>query len=75
MCQESNQAVLDIHRIYEGSKGGTYDSRNCIVCCANCHRKIHDEQIKIIRKHPTLSHRYYIEVVIDGITSFIETPD
>jgi len=74
ICQEDNLSVLDVHRIHEGKNGGSYDSRNCVVCCSNCHRKIHAGEIKIVRKHPTLSHRYYIEVVASGETKFIEVP-
>lgn len=74
LCGENNQAVLDVHRICEGARGGKYDGRNCIVCCANCHRKIHAGEIKIVRKHPTLSHRYYIEVYENDERKFIEVP-
>lgn len=74
LCGENDPNVLDVHRIYEGARGGVYDSLNCIVCCANCHRKVHAGTIKIIRKHPTLSHRYYIEVIENDERKFIETP-
>ena len=47
-CEESNQAVLDVHRIHEGKDGGKYTGDNCVVVCANCHRKIHHtNEIKI----------------------------
>lgn len=74
LCGENDPNVLDVHRIYEGSRGGEYDSLNCIVCCANCHRKIHAETIKIVRKHPSLSHRYYIEVWENDERKFLEVP-
>lgn len=72
LCGESNQNVLDIHRIHEGNKGGTYDYENTICLCANDHRKVHAGEIKIIRKYKTLSHREYIEVVENGITRMVE---
>lgn len=40
-CKESDPAVLDVHRIHEGHKGGKYIEGNVLVVCANCHRKIH----------------------------------
>jgi hypothetical protein len=59
-CDEKDYAVLDIHRIFEGYKGGIYDSRNCVCVCANHHRKIHDDQIKIIKKHISYGENQYV---------------
>jgi hypothetical protein len=74
LCGENDANVLDVHRIHEGSRGGEYYTENCCVTCANCHRKVHAGSIKIIRKHPTLSHRYYIEVLENDQIKFIEVP-
>ena len=71
LCGETNINVLDIHRIYEGHKGGTYDDENTVCLCSNDHRKVHAGEIKIIRKYKTLSHREYIEVVENGISRMV----
>lgn len=48
ICNETDKAVLDVHRIVPGCEGGTYDYHNTISCCSNCHRKIHHtDEIKI----------------------------
>lgn len=52
-CDESDYAVLDCHRIVPGEDGGRYTMHNTIVACANCHRKVHDGQIKIDKKYST----------------------
>jgi 5-methylcytosine-specific restriction endonuclease McrA len=72
LCGESNLATLDIHRIHEGANKGTYDHENCVLLCSNCHRKVHAGQIKIIRRHKTLSWREYIEVIENGERKMIE---
>ena len=50
-CEEDNYCSLDVHRIKEGQHGGRYTQDNTIVCCVNCHRKIHDGKIQIFRKY------------------------
>lgn len=71
-CNESNYEALDVHRIFEGFKGGVYDSRNAIVTCANCHRKIHSEKIKIIKKHISYGESLFsVEYVEDGETKYL----
>lgn len=51
LCEENNQALLDVHRIEFGSKGGKYTRQNSLVTCCACHRKIHAGQITIDRKY------------------------
>ena len=64
-CDESNYEVLDIHRIFEGYKGGVYDSRNAVVTWANCH-------IKIIKKHISYGESLYvIEYIENGETKYL----
>lgn len=71
-CEESNYEVLDVHRIFEGYKGGTYDSRNAIVTCANCHRKIHSEQLTIVKKHISYGESLFvIEYIENGETKYL----
>lgn len=56
ICGETDYAVLHAHRIIEG---GTYDSRNVLTCCSNCHMLIHQtDRIKFDRKY--LSTRGWI---------------
>lgn len=52
-CDIDDYALLDVHRIIPGEKGGTYTEANTVVCCANCHRKIHNGKIVIDRKYPS----------------------
>lgn len=47
-CGEDDYNILDAHRIIEG---GPYIVSNIVVCCSNCHRKIHAKEIKIDRKY------------------------
>ena len=48
ICNETDKAVLDVHRIVYGCDGGTYDYNNTCTLCSNCHRKVHHtNEIKI----------------------------
>ncbi len=49
ICGENNYELLDLHRLHEGHKGGTYSDRNTVVLCSNCHRKAHAEIIVLDR--------------------------
>lgn len=49
-CDVTDYAVLDVHRIVPGEEGGKYTEFNSVCCCACCHRKIHDGQLKLDRK-------------------------
>jgi hypothetical protein len=48
ICGNDNYANLDCHRIEYGSK---YTEWGTLIVCCNCHRKIHNNQIKIIGKY------------------------
>jgi predicted HNH restriction endonuclease len=52
-CNVDDYALLDVHRIIPGEEGGVYSETNSLVVCSNCHRKIHDGQIKIDRRYPS----------------------
>lgn len=52
-CPTSDYALLHCHRIIPGEDGGRYTPHNTVVCCANCHNRIHDGQIIIDQKYPT----------------------
>jgi hypothetical protein len=71
-CSESDYSCLDVHRIHEGYKGGTYDSINCVCVCTNCHRKIHANKINIIKKHISYGNSLYvIEYLDNGETKYL----
>jgi hypothetical protein len=71
-CDEKDYSCLDAHRIYEGYKGGEYDSINVVVCCANCHRKIHSGNIKLIKKHISYGESLYVlEYIENNETKFL----
>ena len=65
-CDCDNYALLDVHRIVEGSQGGKYTDFNTIVACALCHRKIHAGEIKIDRKYFSTSGRWVLHYWKDG---------
>ena len=52
-CGNDNYAVLDCHRIVPEEEGGRYVPGNVVVCCACCHRLVHDGQIRVDRWYPT----------------------
>jgi hypothetical protein len=56
-CGETDYALLDCHRIIPGEEAGKYVKSNVTVACSNCHRKIHDGQIKIDRWYSSTSGR------------------
>lgn len=66
-CGENDYAVLDNHRIHEGADGGKYTERNVVVACANCHRRIHDDQIKIDKYYYTTGGRYVLHYWENGV--------
>lgn len=73
VCDESNPACLDFHH-YKHNKeievstlkvqGYTLErimqeARKCVVVCANCHRKVHNNDVVITREHIDKSKRLY----------------
>jgi hypothetical protein len=56
-CKNEDYAVLDVHRIVPEEKGGRYVPSNVVICCACCHRRVHDGQIVIDRWYPTSAGR------------------
>lgn len=62
-CEENNLNLLDIHRIYEGYKGGGYHHENVLVLCANCHRKVHCGEIKDIKKYKSYGGNSLFQVI------------
>jgi len=72
-CKESNYNVLHLHRINPGCEGGRYINNNVICCCANCHAKIHKNEINIIGKYFCTSGRYVVNYVYMGEELWVET--
>lgn len=66
LCDESDYAVLDCHRIVPGEDGGKYSDFNTVVLCSNCHRKVHDGQIVMDRKYQTLEGRWVLRYLVGG---------
>lgn len=71
ICGETNYALLDVHRILEGSNGGKYEKSNSSVLCSNCHRKVHDGQIIIDRYYPTTGGLKLRIIREDGKEDFV----
>lgn len=66
-CNETNYSLLDVHRILPGSEGGKYTQLNSVVCCSNCHRKIHAGQIKTMRKYLSTSGKWILHYIDNGV--------
>lgn len=65
-CPVADYALLQTHRIHEGADGGGYTQRNTVTCCANCHCRIHDGQIRIDRYYFSTSGRWLLHYWEDG---------
>ena len=70
-CNETNKAVLDVHRIHEGHKGGKYIEGNVVVVCSNCHRKIHHSNEIVIDKWMASTDGMVLHCWIDGQENYI----
>ena len=72
-CNTTDLEVLDVHRIEYGSRGGKYTDFNTCICCSNCHRKIHNDKIKIISKNYSTKGKFVIIYIDeDGIEKIAE---
>nr|WP_309099101.1 helix-turn-helix domain-containing protein [Fredinandcohnia onubensis] len=56
----SDESYLEAHHIVPIAKGGNIqDEDNVVVLCPNCHRAMHQEELRIIeeiKKHPVMFH-------------------
>ena len=59
-CDEDDYSTLQDHRINPGENGGEYFSSNVLVCCSNCHNKIHSKRIVIDKKYQRMTSPVYI---------------
>jgi len=60
ICEQDRYELLDVHRIVEGQE---YSEGNCVVLCANCHRRHHTGLIKIREKrHSSLGYVLIYEI-------------
>jgi hypothetical protein len=50
-CEVDDYNLLDVHRIIPGSK---YTKWGTATTCANCHRKCHSGEIKILGKYKSI---------------------
>ena len=68
-CGNDDYAQLNVHRINFKEEVNEYTEFNTVVVCANCHCKIHDEQIIIDRKYYSTSGKWMLHywTVVDGI--------
>lgn len=71
-CNENDYATLQVHRIFEGHKGGKYHSFNAVVCCSNCHNKIHAGKIITVKKHVSFGeNQFVLEYVENNDTKYL----
>lgn len=59
-CSVDDYALLNVHRIIPGESGGKYTEKNSLVVCANCHNRIHDNQIIIDQKYYSTSGKWVL---------------
>lgn len=53
ICGEKNKSVLHIHHILDRVKpNSNNDAMNCAIICANCHNRVHSNEIEIIGVYP-----------------------
>lgn len=62
-CGVEDYELLDAHRIYEGSEGGTYNWNNVLTSCVLCHRKIHTGKIKILGQHYSTAGHWLVHYI------------
>lgn len=62
-CPIEDYSLLQVHRILEGKNGGEYTKHNTITVCANCHCKIHSDQIKIDRMYLSSTGKYVLHYI------------
>ena len=72
LCDITEYTLLDVHRIYEGEYGGTYEQLNCLILCSNCHRLVHSKKIIIIKKHKSYGvNLFLVEIITENNRSFL----
>lgn len=71
ICGEPDYALLDTHRIVPGSEGGAYTIFNTVCLCCKCHRKVHDNQIKIHKYYLCSSGSYVLHITENDKERFI----
>ena len=71
ICGETDYALLDVHRLLPGAEGGRYTKTNSVVCCANCHRKVHDGQVKLDRYFTSTGGKPLLRAYIDDKEIFL----
>ena len=72
-CEEDNPALLDVHRIHEGCKGGKYIEGNVVVVCSNCHRKIHFTNDIVIDKWMQSTGGMVLHCWINGQENYLSS--
>ena len=70
LCEEDRYSTLSVHRIKPGSEGGKYTKNNVVVCCENCHRRIHDGEIEIDRYYDSTAGTL-LRIIENGEEKFV----
>jgi hypothetical protein len=70
ICDNDNYSTLSVHRIKPGCEGGKYTEMNVVVCCENCHRRIHNKEIEIDRYYDSTGGTL-LRIVEDGKEKFV----
>lgn len=65
-CNCNDYESLMLHMILPESKGGKNTDQNTVVCCHNCKKQIHNEQIVLDRQYPSMSGRLVLHYWTGG---------
>ena len=70
-CGENTYCTLNIHRIIPGKSKGKYRYSNVVVCCSNCHTKVHDNKIIIDKYYLCTNGKWLLRIIENEIDRFV----
>jgi len=68
ICGNEIYSTLDIHRITPGS---LYHKTASVICCSNCHRRVHSGEIVIDRYYQSTSGKKMLRIIRNGKEEFV----
>ena len=82
-CGESHRSCIELHHLDPSTKEGNPSSlfsavgkkkfreelQKCVILCANCHRKAHDNVLVVNASHLEKSAKLYDQLIIESYTT------